>query len=222
MKDRTRTSGRQAFTLIELLVVISIIAILASLLLPALQKAKEKGRTAVCQSNMRQLGMAFLMYAEEYEEMVAYGTRDCAIGGTCRLWFYISETAPGLVHPYVKDSQVYLCPSGVGLWTSRLSYGINFTHQLHGCRSSRALSKVRHPCDDMMLGDSTWAINRCYLCHPILTPDNGGMPFGNHAAWHSQGLNIVFADGHVGWYSQRQILSQTTAMNFWGHPPFDL
>ncbi|OGV73938.1 MAG: hypothetical protein A3K19_23015 [Lentisphaerae bacterium RIFOXYB12_FULL_65_16] len=222
MKDRSRTPNGRTFTLIELLVVISIIAVLASLLLPALNKAKEKGRIAVCQSNMRQLGVAFLMYAEEYEEMVAYGTQDCATGGTCKLWWYWSETAPGLVYPYVKDSQVYLCPSGPGYYTPLLSYGINFTHQLHGCRRSRALSKIRHPCDDMMLGDSTWAINRCYLCHPGLSPDNGGMPYGNHSDRHNMGLNIVFADGHVGWYSQRQIVGQTAAMNFWGHAPFDL
>lgn len=61
-RSRVKTMG---FTLIELLVIIAVIAILAALLLPALQKAKEQGRAVLCKSNMRQIGLGFLMYADD-------------------------------------------------------------------------------------------------------------------------------------------------------------
>ncbi len=64
--------GKKGFTLIELLVVIAIVAILASLMLPALAKAKESGRTALCKSNLRQITLAMLLYAEESRDTLPW------------------------------------------------------------------------------------------------------------------------------------------------------
>lgn len=63
-----RVRVRRAFTLIELLVVIAVIAILAGILFPVFAQAREKGRQAVCTSNLRNLGLAILLYADDYDE----------------------------------------------------------------------------------------------------------------------------------------------------------
>src|SRR3954462_13201077 len=75
MKMNPRPKSIGGFTLIELLVVIGIIAILASLLLPALAHAKERGRRTVCLSNLRQLGMAIHAYAADNDGNIPYGPK---------------------------------------------------------------------------------------------------------------------------------------------------
>lgn len=112
---------RAGFTLIELLVVIAIIAILAAILFPVFAKAKAFAKRTACLSNLRQLGMAFLMYEGDSDDHYP-DRRDLksALPGGYRPWKDWPPVDPRagwaevLFQPYVKNSQIWSCPSVLG------------------------------------------------------------------------------------------------------------
>jgi len=110
---RTR-SNRRAFTLIELLVVIAIIAILAAILFPVFAQAREKARTASCLSNNKQVVLAFQMYLQDFDETMVPHRVNTIESGVAWRW-------PKLMNPYIKNWQIFHCPSGTdpqGIWGS--------------------------------------------------------------------------------------------------------
>jgi len=121
----SRVRARRAFTLIELLVVIVIISILAAILFPAFANAREKGRQAVCESNLKQIGLAFMQYVQDNDDLLP-GRPDLktSLPGGWAPWntptasWPVSDPRSGwamiVLDPYVKSNAIWTCPSVAG------------------------------------------------------------------------------------------------------------
>ena len=114
---------RPAFTLVELLVVIGIIALLISILLPSLAKAREQGIRASCSNNLRQFGSAIQMYANDYKGSLPFVNATVPALATQRGWLYQKSTLAtppvkenlkeGMLFEYLKEMRVFHCPADV-------------------------------------------------------------------------------------------------------------
>lgn len=120
-KNAKRAHG---FTLIELLVVIAIIAILAAILFPVFATAREKARQSSCTSNLKQLGVALLMYAQDYDEYVPCGANAGSLG---RGWAC-------QVYPYLKQTTaVFVCPDDSTVGTAQTLWPISYAYNSSLC-----------------------------------------------------------------------------------------
>ena len=99
---KTKSGKRRGFTLIELLVVISIIALLISILMPALSKAREQAKAAICMTQLKQWGLCFAMYMDDNDEKFALGRK-----GTWISWFAWID----MLNPYYDNEEILFCPS---------------------------------------------------------------------------------------------------------------
>src|SRR5512142_2127535 len=124
--------NRTGFTLIELLVVIAIIAILAAILFPVFAKAREKARQSSCGSNVKQLMLGIMQYTQDYDELYPMGGNGAPFN---RRWHQ-------LIDPYVKNTQVLVCPSASVIGTTRNARGYAVLGEICQWNTSRALGDV--------------------------------------------------------------------------------
>jgi len=159
---------RQGFTLIELLVVIAVIAILAAILFPVFAQAREKARQATCFSNLKQIGTAMMMYAQDSDEYVTqlwqYG-RDANIPDADHsIYWHV------LLQPYIKNYRVFVCPS-CDREKSKPQNALTYVNLGNAC----TVHDPRDASSNWNNGSGSYAINSCYTrdCRTVACPNAG-------------------------------------------------
>jgi prepilin-type N-terminal cleavage/methylation domain-containing protein len=180
MSTRTR---RRAFTLIELLVVIAIIAILAAILFPVFARAREKARQAACMSNLKQIGLAMMQYAQDYDQYMypltgrGFNFPGCNVSGGAAAGVGNVLNDPEIaanfdlaprkliaaMQPYLKNDQVFHCPS-------------NPAARQHRCKGTVAVNSGRadNQYDPFYTSYRFWPTVACDETVPPVLIDGGG------------------------------------------------
>ncbi|BCM93040.1 hypothetical protein IAD21_04927 [Abditibacteriota bacterium] len=209
---------RAAFTLIELLTVIAIIAILASMLLPSLSRAREMARRTSCMSNMRQLGMGVQQYIQDYDERLPTASVGAA-GENQGGWIYYSKfgsgtTDPvfvpsrGAIYPYIKSPQVFVCPDDTNGQNFGNSYAINSCAVISGNTASGLVGSKSQAAFDQIGETTKWMLFSEEKFYKDTTDDGfqliGTNPFSDR---HTDGSIIIFMDGHAKWLRREKIVA---------------
>jgi prepilin-type N-terminal cleavage/methylation domain-containing protein/prepilin-type processing-associated H-X9-DG protein len=194
---------KRGFTLIELLVVIAIIAILAAILFPVFAKAREKARQSSCLSNTKQICLAFLQYAQDYDERLPGGNSYTGIGP----WY-------NAIEPYMKNKQVLLCPShGVYSASTPTSYGVPWPNVMNdrsgGYPQGCSLGSIDNPSECLLFTESEQAVTKNPTLWVYALKRTPYGTSGDGAAFvynllpvpgrHNDGNNVAFFDGHSKW-----------------------
>ncbi len=193
---------KRGFTLIELLVVIAIIAILAAILFPVFARAREKAKAASCLSNVKQLMLATMQYAQDYDDNLPASYQpqvaiDPNTGGPYTYWYW-------LLQPYIKNTQILKCPA----WNAYfLGYGWNYYYLTYAWPGSGGygyggcnLSYIEQPAETIVLADSGahqvssggWSNGMTYVITWAVEPNNYYVYLR-----HNDVGNVGFADGHA-------------------------
>ena len=208
--------NRGGFTLVELLIVVAIIALLAALLFPVFAKIRERGRQTVCLSNLRQLGLATALYAQDSDDRYPYGgdpgdlqTNGWQFSESGKYWPAIQQmqanhqTLPHVMSNYVRDREIWHCPSDNGFdmtgqhediplnaYPSAFqAFGMSYGYTTQLALEGQTITSVR-----------AWSLNPPYSEHnPADVPlfyDLVGHWHGG-AAQSEERLNFVMLDGHA-------------------------
>ena len=215
IRDRADGAG---FTLVELLVVIAVIAILASLLLPALAQAKEKGRQTRCINSVRQQTLAVIMYADDHNGFLPPTAYNDVTGNEID-W-------PSILDPYLNFvAKIHLCPTD--RFSQANSYGLNeltFVDLTDPDPPLQTrLSDFRTPALTIMQGDIgtgddfvTPRPDTLKLTAPgsVLNDDEDARP----SSRHSDRCDLGFMDGHGDHLPLKQFYTSQTPTNRWFSP----
>ena len=199
--SRSSQSGTTAFTLIELLVVIAIIAILAAILFPAFARARENARSASCQSNLKQIGLGFAQYTQDYDG-------GYPIPGVGISWNGTDPTTGNpswmqQIFPYTKSQQLYKCPSDSD---SNYSYFISVKAAWEANIAAGNAAKFVPTRDQAIQFPSAFVLSGDVdsKAFGATDADKDDQPQSVIGSWlgfdsrrHNGGQNILFADGHA-------------------------
>ena len=203
--------NRTAFTLIELLVVIAIIAILASILFPVFSRAREKARQTSCLSNMKQIGLALIMYTDDYDEQFPQATTNWTPAPAD-----VGLTYDAAILPYMRNVQILMCPShkancDCGCGVQRRGYAQTHytTLDTNAGTSCHFLGGYYEPSRTALLAEkgaygpfhcSDASIENFYQSGGGATnlyKDQGSVDLR-----HNGGNNFAYVDGHAKWHSK--------------------
>jgi prepilin-type N-terminal cleavage/methylation domain-containing protein/prepilin-type processing-associated H-X9-DG protein len=231
------------FTLIELLVVVAIISILAAILFPVFARARENARRASCLSNMKQMGLGFMMYVQDYDDSYPFyqrtGDGSAPEGGYwyTTTWYWMNE-----IYPYVKNIQIFRCPSSLNQGTSKASirvanYGVNQNIIGSQANPSIKMAQIDAPSTMYMVMDAgqyninysaalsnaakSGQVGHSYYIPGVCTFYGTYMSSVSYG-WqrddcntyrHLGGENIAYADGHVKWLNFKTIVAEAQKAN---------
>ena len=194
-----------SFTLIELLVVIAIIGILASMLLPALQRAREEARKTNCKSNLHQIGTAMYIYSGPNDEF--YPAQRPYLDGTTLDPHNATDSLALLYPDYIPTVEIFRCPSTsdqpkITIVTGEFSDETKFIRRKHFGDARPEWSSYGY--------DDELGFRDVDPMAPIAADMDGSSVISAQAASanHKGGQNVLFYDGHVDW---KQV-------NTWGNP----